>query len=407
MPGPLAGLRVLDLSRVLAGPSCAQILGDLGAEVIKVERPGVGDDTRHWGPPWLTDANGEDTRESSYYLSTNRGKHSITVDITTDPGREIVLALARASDVCVENFKVGALAARGLGVDDLRTANPALIHVSITGFGQTGPRADQPGYDYLAQALGGMMSITGRPDDEPGGGPQRTGVAIADMSSGLFATIAVLAALFHRERTGDGQAVDIALLDCQVAMLMNQALSYLVSGNVPQRTGAWHPSLAPYQPFTTADGQVVIAVGNDRQFAQLCGHLDLNELVDDARFATNPARNEHRAILAGRLQAVLATIPSADLLAALPDLGVPAAAINDIADTFAEPQVQHRGMRIDLPHASAGTAPGIGSPINLSATPVEYTTAPPLLGEHTDTVLERVLGYDAERIAELRATGAI
>lgn len=405
--GALEGVRVLDLSRVLAGPLCTQILADLGADVIKVERPGTGDDTRAWGPPWLHDTDGNPTNEASYYLSTNRGKRSITVDITTPEGLDLVRSIALKSDVIVENFKVGGLAKRGLDYDTISALKPDIIYASITGFGQDGPMADQPGYDYLAQAMSGLMSITGRADGEPGAGPLRTGVAITDQASGLFTAIGVLSALFHREQTGKGQHVDVALLDAGLALLINQASSYFVGGAVPERSGEWHPSLAPYQPFDTADGRVVIAVGNNGQFAQLCTWLGLPELITDPRFVQNPDRNAHRLELAGLLQAQLRTKTQAEVLESLPARGVPTAKINDIAEAFDEPQAKHRGGRIELPHSLAGTVSGIASPIHLSETPVTYSSGPPTLGEHTGEVLAEVLDLSADEIAALRVIGAV
>ncbi|MGI9606911.1 MAG: CaiB/BaiF CoA transferase family protein [Acidimicrobiales bacterium] len=403
----LSGIRVLDLSRVLAGPACTQLLGDLGADVIKIERPGVGDETRQWGPPWLIDEDGNETGESSYYLCANRGKRSLTVDIGTPDGLDLVRRIAAESDVLVENFKVGSLARKGLDYDSIRSLRPDIIYASITGFGQDGPMADQPGYDYLAQAMSGMMSVNGRPDGEPGGGPLRAGVATADQSAGLYATVGVLSALVHRERTGEGQHVDVSLLDSQLAFLVNQGLNYLVGGTPPTRSGEWHPNLAPYQPFDVADGRVVVAVGNNRQFSAFCQWLDLDHLVTDSRFSENPARNQNREELARLLQEKLTVRTRAETLAALPGLGVPAATINDIGQAFDESQIQHRGGRIDLPHGSAGTAPGIANPIHFSGTPVQYRNAPPLLGEHTDDVLRDVLGADDHEIERLRGTGAI
>lgn len=406
-PGALSGIRVLDLSRVLAGPTCAQMLADLGADVIKVERPGVGDETRQWGPPWLIDEDGDPTGESSYYLCANRGKRSITVDMGTSEGLDLIRRLASQSDIVVENFKVGSLTRKGLGYDELRAINPSIIYASITGFGQDGPMASQPGYDYLAQAMGGLMSITGRPDSEPGGGPLRSGIAVADQSAGLFSVIGILAALRHRDQTGEGQQVDVSLLDSQLAVLVNQALNYFVGGTPPTRSGEWHPNLAPYQPFDVADGRVVIAVGNNGQFAALCRWLGLPELVDDPRFVHNPDRNKHRVELAGTLQAQFRTRTRNETLMELPPLGVPAATINDIGEAFEEPQVQHRGGRIELPHALAGTAPAIANPIHFSESPVTYRNAPPLLGEHTDEVLADVLGMTPDEIAELRANNVV
>lgn len=399
--GALSGTRVLDLSRVLAGPSCTQILADLGADVIKVERPGVGDETRQWGPPWLRDTNGEETKESSYYLSINRGKRSITVNIGTPDGVELIGKLAGQSDVVVENFKVGSLAKKGLDYDSLKKVRNDIIYASITGFGQDGPLAHKAGYDYLTQAMSGLMSITGRSDDEPGGGPMRAGVAVTDQATGFYATIGILAALNHRERTGEGQYVDVSLLDSGVSFLINQGLSYLVSGTSPGRTGEWHPSLAPYQPFDASDGRVVIAVGNDGQFASLCTWLGLTELIDDQRFATNPDRNRYRVELAGLIQGALRSKTRAETIAGLEQVGVPVAVINDIEAAFAEPQLQHRGGRIDLPHATAETAPGIASPLHFSATPIEYRSAPPTLGQHTSEVLQEILGLSDAEIGDL------
>ena len=405
--GALSGIRVLDLSRVLAGPACAQLLADLGADVIKVERPGVGDDTRHWGPPWLLDEEGNETAEASYYLCANRGKKSITIDIGTEAGVDLVKQLAAKSDVVVENFKVGSLAKKGLDYEGLRQIKPDIIYASITGFGQDGPMADQPGYDYLAQAMGGMMSVTGRADGEPGAGPLRAGVATADQMSGMYTTVGILAALRHRDQTGVGQHVDVSLLDSQLAFMANQALNYFVGGVPPTRSGEWHPNLAPYQPFDVADGRVVIAVGNDSQFAAFCGWLGLDELITDPRFAENPARNKHRVELAGLLQAELRTRTKAETLEALPRLGVPAAKINDMAEAFEEPQAKHRGGRIELPHSLAGTAPAISNPIHFSESPVTYRNAPPTLGEHTDDVLANVLGLSEAEVEALRSDGVV
>ncbi len=407
MSGALSGVRVLDLSRVLAGPLCTQILADLGAEVIKVERPGTGDDTRAWGPPWLEDESGNETSEASYYLCANRGKRSITIDMTTAEGLDVVRSLAMKSDVVVENFKVGGLEKYGLDFATLSANKPDLIYASITGFGQDGPMASQPGYDYLAQAMSGFMSVTGRADGEPGEGPLRAGVAITDQAAGLYTTIAVLGALFHRQQTGQGQLVDVSLFDSGLALMINQAMSYFVGGAVPQRTGEWHPSLAPYQPFDVADGRVVIAVGNNGQFKQLCDWLGVPELVTDPRFVENPDRNAHRLELAGLLQTEFRKKTQAEVLEALPTIGVPSARINDISQAFDEPQAKHRGGRIDLPHSLSGTVPGIASPMHLSQTKVTYRNGPPTLGEHTDEVLAEVLGLSAEQIAALHDAGAL
>lgn len=403
MTAPLDGLRVLDLSRVLAGPWCTQLLADLGADVIKVERPGRGDDTRQWGPHWLANADGSPGTESSYYLSANRNKRSVTIDLSSAAGQEIVTDLARSSDVLVENFKVGGLVDKGLDYETLRLVNPRLVYASITGFGQTGPRASDPGYDYLAQALSGFMSVTGDAD----GPPVRAGVAVSDLSTGMYTSVAVLAALLRRGVSGVGQYIDVALLDTQTAMLANQASSFLVGGVAPGRSGDWHPSLAPYQMFEATDGSFIIACGNDSQFRTLCGVIGRPELADDDRFAKNPGRVTNRPFLADELNQALRTKDRAHWLAALPAAGVPAGSVNSIADAFAEPQLQHRNVRIDLPHPTAGSAPGVANPIKFSESPVEYRSAPPLLGQHTDEVLANVLGFDADHIATLRADGTI
>jgi len=400
---PLDGLRVLDLSRVLAGPWCTQLLADLGAEVIKIERPGRGDDTRQWGPHWLPNADGSAGTESSYYLSANRNKSSVTVDLSSKAGQKIVTDLARSSDVLVENFKVGGLIDKGLDYDTVREVNPRLVYASITGFGQSGPRASDPGYDYLAQALSGFMSVTGSPD----GPPVRAGVAVSDLSTGMYTTVAVLAALLRRGISGVGQHIDVALLDTQTAMLANQASSFLIGGVSPGRSGDSHPSLAPYQMFDASDGTFIVACGNDAQFATLCSVVGRPDLADDERFSRNPGRVANRRQLADELNAALCTRDRAHWLDVLPKAGVPAGSVNTIADAFDEPQLQHRGVRIDLPHPTAGTVPGVANPIKFSESPVEYRSAPPLLGQHTDDVLANVLGFDADRIASLRADGVI
>jgi crotonobetainyl-CoA:carnitine CoA-transferase CaiB-like acyl-CoA transferase len=407
LTAPLTGIRVLDLSRVMAGPWCTQILADLGAEVIKIERPGRGDDTREWGPPWLKDTEGTETRESAYYLSANRGKRSVTVDITSDAGREIIRDLAKQSDILVENFKVGDLAGKGLSYADLGALNPSLIYVSITGFGQDGPRAAEPGYDYLAQAMGGFMSITGVANGEPGEGPQRAGLAVADLTTGMYAVIGILAALRHRDVTGRGQRLDMALLDTQVGWLANQAQNYFTSGQVPTRTGSWHPNLAPYQPFKTTDGYVILAVGNDLQFDRLCAFIGRVELIKDPRFATNPVRVANRAALADEIERETLKRPSEDWLRDLPKAGVPCGAVNTIDKVFEEPQVLARGMKITLDHPRAGSIPLVANPIKFSESTIEYVLPPPLLGEHTEEVLRRLLGFDTDQIATLRAKKAI
>jgi crotonobetainyl-CoA:carnitine CoA-transferase CaiB-like acyl-CoA transferase len=405
--GALSHLRVLDLSRVLAGPWASQVLADLGAEVIKVERPGTGDETRGWGPPWLRDRRGGETAESAYFSSANRGKRSITVDLTRPEGREIVRRLAGRSDVLLENFKVGALARHGLGYEDLAALNPGLVYCSITGFGQTGPYRNRPGYDFLIQAMGGLMSVTGEPDGAPGGGPMKVGVAITDLLTGMYAATAVLAALAHRDRSGRGQRIDLALLDVQVAALANQGAGFLASGRVPDRLGNAHPSIVPYQAFATADGHAVLAVGNDGQFERLCEVAGRPDLARDERFRTNAARVQHRGELVAALAPLLASRPTAAWVAALEAAGVPCGPINDLAQVFDDPQVRHRGMRVEAPHPIAGTVPMVGSPIRLSATPVSHEAPPPTLGQHTREVLVDVLGMDDAEVVALRQKGVI
>ena len=403
MSAPLAGLRVIDLSRVLAGPWCTQLLADLGADVIKVERPGRGDDTRQWGPHWLANADGSEGSESSYYLAANRNKRSVTIDLAQSDGRDLVIELVRDADVFVENFKVGSLDGKGLGFETLHELNPRLIYASITGFGQDGPRSADPGYDYLAQALSGFMSITGDPD----GPPVRAGVAISDLSTGMYATVAILAAVIRRSVSGEGQFIDVALLDSQTAMLANQAMSFLVSGETPHRSGPWHPSLAPYQLFDAADGEFVIACGNDGQFRTLCNVIGRPELAADPRFVDNPGRVRNREALVAELNDAIRRQPRAHWLDALPSAGVPAGSVNTIADAFDEPQLVHRGIRVELPHATAGTVPGVANPIKFGESPVEYRSGPPLLGQHTVEVLGDVLGLDTEHIEDLRVRGVV
>jgi crotonobetainyl-CoA:carnitine CoA-transferase CaiB-like acyl-CoA transferase len=407
MTSPLAGLRVLDLSRVMAGPWCGQILADLGAEVIKIERPGRGDDTREWGPPWLTDTDGAETHESAYFLSANRGKQSVTIDITTEAGRDLIRGFARLSDILIENYKVGDLDAKGLGYADIAKVNPGIIYCSITGFGQTGPRASEPGYDYLAQGMGGFMSITGVADGEPGAGPQRAGLAVADLTTGMYSVIGILAALRHRDATGRGQRLDMALLDTQVGWLANQAQNYFTSGDVPTRTGSWHPNLAPYQPFKTSDGYVIIAIGNDLQFERFCRFVNRLDLAQDPRFATNPARVANRIPLAEALDAITATRSSAEWMETLPKVAVPCGPIHTIDKVFDEPQVVARGMKVTLDHPKGGAIPGVALPIKFSESTVDYKLPPPMLGEHTEEVLRRLLGLDDAKIAGLRESGAI
>ncbi|MDR2837683.1 MAG: CoA transferase [Azonexus sp.] len=400
-------MRVLDLSRVLAGPWAGQLLADLGADVIKVERPGAGDDTRSWGPPWLKDEQGETTAIAAYYLCANRNKRSITIDITRPEGQELVKQLAAQSDVVLENFKVGGLKQYGLDYDGLRAVNPRLVYCSITGFGQDGPYAPRAGYDFLIQGLGGLMSITGRPDGEEGGGPIKVGVALTDILTGLYAANAVLAALAWREKSGAGQYIDLALLDVQIACLANQAMNYLATGQSPQRLGNAHPNIVPYQDFPTADGYMILAIGNDGQFARFCAEAGAPELAADARYATNRARVENRDSLIPLLKKYTIERRTADWIAALEAKAVPCGPINTLADVFADPQVQSRGLKVTLPHPLVGSIPQVANPMRLSATPVDYRLPPPMLGEHTADVLAGTLGMDAAAIAHLRAEGVI
>jgi crotonobetainyl-CoA:carnitine CoA-transferase CaiB-like acyl-CoA transferase len=408
-PNALSHITVLDLSRVLAGPWAGQILADLGAEVIKIERPGAGDDTRSFGPPFLRNADGQETEgaDAAYYLCANRNKKSVTVDISTPDGQKIIRDLARTCDIVLENFKVGGLAAYGLDYESLKSVNGRLIYCSITGFGQTGPYASRAGYDFLIQGMGGLMSITGRGAEEPGAGPQKAGVAVADILTGLYASIGILAALTHRERTGVGQYIDVSLLDVQVACLANQALSYLVSGQVPQRLGNAHPSIVPYQDFPTRDGYMIIAVGNDAQFARLCAAAGLPRLAADPKFATNQERVANRAVLIERLCEVTRTRDTTQWVADLERVGVPCGPINTIDEVFADPQVRARAMQLELPHPLAGKVPLIANPLRLSETPVAYRSAPPVLGADTRSVLEHRLGLSQPRIDELAAKGII
>ncbi|WP_395505912.1 CaiB/BaiF CoA transferase family protein [Ectopseudomonas hydrolytica] len=407
MPGALSHIRVLDLSRVLAGPWCGQILGDLGAEVIKVERPGSGDDTRHWGPPYIKDAEGNDSREAAYFQSANRNKQSLTLDFTQPEGQRLVRELVAQCDVLLENFKVGGLAAYGLDYESLKVINPRLIYCSITGFGQTGPYAKRAGYDFMIQGLGGLMSLTGRPEGEEGEGPMKVGVALTDILTGLYATVGVLAALNQREQSGIGQHIDVALLDVQVACLANQAMNYLATGVSPRRLGNAHPNIVPYQDFPSADGNFILAVGNDGQFRKFCEVAGLPALADDPRFSTNKARVAHRAELIPLLRQATVFKTTTQWIELLEKAGVPCGPINDLQQVFADPQVQARGLRIDLPNAMGSTTPQVASPLRLSATPVAYRSAPPLLGQHTEALLQRLLGMSETQVAELREAGVI
>ncbi len=407
MPGPLCHVRVLDLSRVLAGPWAGQVLADLGAEVIKIERPGTGDDTREWGPPWLKDKHGRETAESAYFLSANRGKKSVTLDISTAEGQTIARRLAARCDVVLENFKVGALARYGLDYENLKALNPGLVYCSITGFGQDGPYSGYAGYDFMIQGIGGLMSITGEPDDVAGGGPIKAGVAVADLFAGMYAAVAVLAALAHRERTGEGQYIDLALLDCQVAMLANQAMNYLVSGTPPRRLGNAHPNIVPYQTFRTRDGHLILAIGNDRQFGRFCELASRPALAADPRFATNAARVAHRDALIPMIAETMAAHSTGEWLALLEPAGIPCGPINTLDQVFSHPQVVHRGMTVSLPHPCSGIVPLVASPLRLSRTPVEYRRAPPALGQDTGEVLGSLLNMDDEEVAVLRRRGIV
>jgi crotonobetainyl-CoA:carnitine CoA-transferase CaiB-like acyl-CoA transferase len=401
--GALSHLKVLDLSRILAGPWAGQTLADLGADVIKVEKPGAGDDTRGWGPPWLPDSDGNPTTDAAYYLAANRNKRSMTVDFTQPEGQKIVRKLAADSDILIENYKLGGLAKYGLDYASLSAINPRLIYCSITGFGQTGPYAARPGYDLLLQAMGGLMSITG----EPSSPPQRVGVAVVDLMSGLYATIGILAALSAREKTGRGQHIDLALLDVEVACLANQGMNYLMTGTSPAQSGNAHPNIVPYQDFPTSDGAMIVAVGNDGQFARFANALGAPEWAGDERYATNGARVINRAGLVAMIAERTAERTTKDWVALLEAANVPCGPINRIADVFADPQVQARGMKIALDHPVGGAMPSIASPLRLSDTPVSYHSAPPVLGQNTAEILAERLGLDGGAIARLMDSGIV
>ncbi len=418
-PAALSHLKVLDLSRVLAGPWCTQMLADLGADVIKVERPGAGDDTRHWGPPFLKDAEGNDTTEATYFTACNRNKRAITLDMAQPEGQALIRQMAASSDILVENFKVGGLKQYGLDYQSLKEINPRLIYCSVTGFGQTGPYAERAGYDLMIQAMSGLMSITGHADDQPGGGPMRMGVALVDILTGIYATSAILAAVEARHTTGEGQHIDMALLDVGMAVLANQAAGFLNTGKVPQRQGNTHPSLAPYQTFATLDGSMLLAIGNDGQFARFCEAAGHPEWAADARFASNTLRVQNREALIALMLPVTRTRSTADWTTLLEDKAVPCGPINDMAQAFADAQVQARGLVIKQPLALIDkgqvatekisiqtTVNTVASPLRLSATPPVLRRAPPSLGEHTDEVLGE-LGLKPADIAALRARGVV
>ncbi|MBE0505401.1 MAG: CoA transferase [Marinospirillum sp.] len=399
---PLQGIRVLDLSRILAGPWCTQQLADLGAEVIKIEKPGSGDDTRSWGPPWL-----DGSQESAYYLSANRGKQSVAIDIAQPEGQQLIHQLLEQCDVLVENFKVGGLKKYGLDYTSLKQKKPDLIYCSITGFGQDGPYAQRAGYDFMIQAMGGLMSLTGQPDDQPGGGPMKIGVAFADIFTGLYASNAILAALYQRQQTGVGTHIDLSLLDVQVGVLANQALNYLTSGKVPQRLGNAHPNIVPYQSFASADGYIILAVGNDGQFQRFCKLAGCSELVADPRFSSNRLRVEHRAELIPLLEPVLKTHSTDEWLALLEPAAVPCGPINTLDRVFADPQVQHRNMALTLPHPEAGEVKLVSNPVRFDGQALNAESAPPLLGEHTTAVTSRLLGLTREQQETLKQKGVL
>ena len=413
-PAALDGIKVLDLSRVLAGPWCTQMLADLGADVVKVERPGLGDDTRQWGPPFLKDADGKDTTQASYFTACNRNKRSVTIDMATPEGQQLIRQMAQQADIVVENFKVGGLQQYGLDHASLRALNPRLIYCSVTGFGQDGPYAERAGYDLMVQAMTGLMSITGRADSEPGGGPLRVGVALTDLFTGVYASTAILAALNVRHQTGVGQHIDMALLDVGMAVLANQASGFLATGKAPGRMGNSHPSLAPYQDFPTQDGNMLLAIGNDGQFQRFCAAANQPQWASDPRYATNTLRVQNRTALIPAMEAVTRTRTTADWIALLEDKAVPCGPINTIAQAFDDAQVQACGLAVTLPRWKDGEAAtdkvqqitGVASPLRLSATPPVLRNAPPALGQHTDEVL-REMGLDAARIAALRAQGVV
>jgi glutaryl-CoA transferase len=407
MPRPLSHVRVLDLTRILAGPWATQNLADLGAEVIKVERPGVGDDTRSWGPPWLKDKDGNDTREAAYFLSVNRGKKSVTIDLALPAGQQLCRELAAKSDVLIENYKLGDLKRYGLAYEDVRKVNPGIVYCSVTGFGQSGPYASRPGYDFIFQGIGGVMSITGERDELPGGGPQKVGIAVTDVMTGMYASLAISAALNYRERTGAGQYIDMSLLDSIVAFNANQILNFWCSGQIPKRWGNAHANISPYEVFPTADGHIILAVGNDSQFARFCQVAGQAELASDPRFRTNPDRVRNRAALVPLVQALVRQRASRDWLAALEAAGVPSGPINDMKTVFEDPQVRHRGLRVDIPHPAGVDVPTVASPMRFSETPVEYDRPPPLLGQHTREVLTSVLGKTDAELDALAANGVI
>ena len=407
MTQPLDHIRVLDMSRILAGPWCGQTFADLGAEVIKIERPGVGDDTRSWGPPFMTDRDGNDTDEAAYFLSANRGKKSVTVDITKPAGQDLIRLLVVECDVLLENYKVGGLKKYGLDYDSLIKVNPRLVYCSITGFGQTGPYSPRAGYDFLIQAMGGLMSVTGEAEDKPGGGPQKIGVALSDILTGLYTTIGALAALAYRDKTGRGQHVDMGLLDVTIAAMANQAMNYLVTGKAPTMMGNAHPNIVPYEAYKAADHYIILATGNDGQYQRFCDVAGRADLAEDARFATNRDRVENRGVLGPILRDIIAAQSRSFWLAELEKVGVPCGPINNLEQVFDDPHVQARGARREVEHPAGGLIPTVANPIRLSESPIQYERAPPALGQHTDDVLADMLGMDAAGIAKLREDDVI
>ncbi|MFC3854180.1 CaiB/BaiF CoA transferase family protein [Salinispirillum marinum] len=399
---PLAGIRVLDLSRILAGPWASQLLADMGAEVIKVEQPGKGDDTRRWGPPWVGDSG-----EAAYFLSANRGKQSVTIDMAQPAGQRLIRELVLKSDVLIENFKVGGLKKYGLDYDSLKSVNPRLVYCSITGFGQDGPYAQRAGYDFMIQGMGGLMSLTGQPDDMPGGGPVKVGVALTDIFTGMYASNAITAALWQRQTTGTGTHIDLGLLDVQVGVLANQALNYLTSGQVPQRLGNAHPNIVPYQAFATRDGHLILAVGNDTQYQRFCTAAGAPELATDERFSTNALRVANRHILIPLLEPLLTQFSTDEWLVKLEVEGVPCGPINTLDRVFADPHVQYRDMAINRQHASAGEVKLVSNPIRFDGVAMNADSAPPVLGQHTEDVLREVLALDDNAIVRLRDDGVI
>lgn len=407
MKTALGHLKVLDLTRILAGPWATQNLADMGAEVIKIERPGVGDDTRYWGPPFLKDADGKETRDSSYFLSANRGKQSVTVDLASPDGQEIIRQLVRDADILVENYKVGTLARYGLAYEDLRKINPRLVYCSVTGFGQSGPYAALPGYDYVFQGMGGLMSITGIPDGEPGAAPMKSGIAISDLLTGMYATTAILAAIEHRRESGEGQYIDMSLLDCIVSINSYQAINYFLSGKIPQRMGNAHSNMVPYQVFRCKQGDIIIAVGNDGQYAAFCKVIERPLLATDPLYTSSAQRNRNRSTLIPLIAEAMLARTMEEWVVLLEANNVPCGPINDMKQVFENPQVTHRDMQLSLPHNAGVQAPSVANPIRLSATPIRYERSAPTLGEHNQAILRDRLGLSDERLAELQARGVV